>query len=124
VGNVVGSNIFNILAVLGLSSLVSSSGVAVSDEALRFDIPVMTAVAVACLPIFFTGNVIARWEGFLFLGYYVAYVAYLVLVATQSPSQEAFGRAMMWFVVPLTAVTLGVTLWRARRTAPIPSAAA
>ncbi len=44
---------------------------------LRFDIPVM--IAVACLPVFFTGHVIARWEGVLFLGYYVAYTLYLIL---------------------------------------------
>ncbi len=115
VGNVVGSSIFNLLAVLGLAAFISPAGVAVAGEAQRFDIPVMTAVAVACLPIFFTGNVIARWEGFLFLGYYVAYTTYLVLVATQSPTQAAFGVAMLWFVLPLTLVTLGITLWRAMR---------
>lgn len=83
----------------------------------------MTAVAVACLPIFFTGNVIARWEGFFFLGYYVAYTIYLVLVATQSPTQAAFGAAMTWFVVPLTLVTLGIALWRALRRTPAAAAA-
>ena len=122
VGNVVGSNIFNILAVLGLATFLSPAGVQVATEAQRFDIPVMTAVAVACLPIFFTGNTIARWEGFLFLGYYVAYTIYLVLVATQSPSQAAFGTAMLWFVLPLTLVTLGVSLWRTLRRVPALSA--
>lgn len=53
VGNVVGSNIFNILAVLGLSGLISPDGINVAPSALRFDIPVMIAVAAACLPIFF-----------------------------------------------------------------------
>ena len=123
VGNVGGSNIFNILSVLGLSALVSREGMAVPVEAMRFDIPVMTAVAVACLPIFFTGSTIARWEGFLFLGYYVAYTIYLVLVATQSPSQAAFATAMFWFVMPLTVVTLMITLWRALRKTPAPVAA-
>ena len=122
VGNVVGSNIFNILTVLGLATFLSPAGVQVATEAQRFDIPVMTAVAVACLPIFFTGNTIARWEGFLFLGYYVAYTIYLVLVATQSPSQAAFGTAMLWFVLPLTLVTLGVSLWRTLRRVPALSA--
>jgi cation:H+ antiporter len=69
VGNVVGSNIFNILAVLGLSAAISPAGIAVSNAALRFDIPVMIAVAVASLPIFITGNLIARWEGAVFIGY-------------------------------------------------------
>lgn len=82
VGNVVGSNLFNILAVLGLSGLVSPSGTAVSPQALHFDIPVMIAVSVACLPIFLTGGRISRREGFLFLCGYVAYTTWLVMSAT------------------------------------------
>ena len=118
VGNVVGSNIFNLLAVLGLSSLVSPGGMAVSAAALHFDIPVMTAVALACLPVFFTGQTIARWEGGLFLGYYVAYTVYLVLAAQQHDALPVYGRVMMAFVVPVTAVTLVLLAargWRRRR---------
>ena len=43
----------------------------------------MIAVALACLPVFLTGREIARWEGGVFLLYYVAYVAYLILAAQQ-----------------------------------------
>lgn len=115
VGNVVGSNIFNLLAVLGLGSLAAPAGLEISAAALRFDIPVMTAVALACLPVFFTGQVIARWEGGLFLGYYAAYTAYLVLAATSHDALPVFSRVMLLFVVPLTAVTLGVLVVRAWR---------
>ncbi|HEX9641511.1 MAG TPA: sodium:calcium antiporter, partial [Candidatus Krumholzibacteria bacterium] len=69
----------------------------------------------ACLPIFFTGHLIARWEGALFLGYYVAYTAYLVLSATGHASLPAFKTAMAWFVIPLTALTLIVGAARAVR---------
>ena len=113
VGNVVGSNIFNILCVLGLSAAVSPGGLEVSPSALRFDVPVMIAVAVACLPIFLTGHVIARWEGGLFLAYYVAYVAYLILEATDNALIGPFRVAMLLFVLPLTAITLGIVLTRA-----------
>ncbi|HEV2147128.1 MAG TPA: calcium/sodium antiporter [Longimicrobiaceae bacterium] len=108
VGNVVGSNLFNILAVLGFSGLVAPGGVDVAPAALRFDVPVMIAVAVACLPIFFSGHRISRWEGLLFFGYYVAYTAYLVLAATRSEVLPEFSGAMVFFVLPLTAVTLAV----------------
>jgi cation:H+ antiporter len=121
VGNVVGSNIFNILVVLGFSGFVAPGGVAVAPSALRFDIPVMIAVAVACLPIFFTGHLISRWEGLLFLGYYAAYTAYLVLAATRSEALPAFAGAMTLFVLPLTAVTLatvGARELHARRRGP------
>jgi cation:H+ antiporter len=115
VGNVVGSNIYNILAVLGLAALISPDGVAVAPAALDFDIPVMVAVAVAALPIFFTGHLIARWEGWLFLGYYVAYTAYLILASQQHDALPAFSLVMGAFVVPITAVTLLVLAARARR---------
>ncbi|MEW5734027.1 MAG: calcium/sodium antiporter [Thermodesulfobacteriota bacterium] len=84
VGNVVGSNIFNILAVLGASAAASPRGVAVSPAALLLDIPVMVAAAVFCLPFFFTGFRISRLEGFSFLFFYLAYVAYLIFSAGAS----------------------------------------
>lgn len=115
VGNIVGSNIFNLLLVLGGASIIAPGGVGVGDAALRFDLPVMTAVALACLPIFFTGHCIARWEGALFVGYYVAYVAYLLLDAAGHDALPAFSMAMMAFVVPLTVVTLLVVATRAWR---------
>ncbi len=114
VGNVVGSNIFNILAVLGLSGLVAPAGVVVAQSALSFDILVMIAVAIACLPIFYSGYRIARWEGALFLGYYVIYTVYLVIHAADHPAVPAFRTAMLYFVLPLTALTL-LVLVRGRR---------
>ena len=115
VGNVVGSNLFNILAVLGLGGLVAPAGVPVSPGALSFDFPVMIAVAVATLPVFLTGYTIARWEGIVFLGYYVAYTGYLVLQAAEHHLLGEFSAAMIWFVIPLTALTLLVGLVRSLR---------
>lgn len=86
VGNVVGSNIFNILVVLGLSSIVAPSGVAVDAAALKFDIPVMIGVAVACLPIFLHNHMISRTNGAFFFLCYVAYVAYLIANAGEKPA--------------------------------------
>jgi cation:H+ antiporter len=115
VGNVVGSNLFNILAVLGLSSLVSPQGLSVAPSLLAFDLPVMIAVAVACLPIFLTGSEIARWEGALFLGYYIFYFTYLVLAATGHALLPLFASAMLLFVLPLTVLTLAVLSYRSLR---------
>jgi cation:H+ antiporter len=115
VGNAVGSNLFNLFSVLGLTSLISPTGVAVSPAALNFDIPVMIAVAVACLPIFFTEHRIDRWEGVLFLVFYLAYVAYLILNATAHPALGPFSAAMLWFALPLTGMTLLVLVVRALR---------
>lgn len=112
VGNIVGSNILNILAVLGLSSVVAPEGIGVSIDALLLDIPVMIAVAVACLPIFFTQYRIDRWEGYLFFGYYLAYTTYLVLHATLPERGHTFALIMLLFVIPLTSITLLIAVIR------------
>ncbi len=75
----------------------------------------MIAVSVACLPIFFTGHRISRWEGILFLFYYCMYVCYLVLVAMQNEFAKPFALWMVLFVTPLTVVTIGVTVYRHMR---------
>jgi len=108
VGNVVGSCVFNILGCLGLAGLASGGGLPVPAAAMAFDLWVMLAVALACLPIFVTGREIARWEGGVFLVYYVAYVTWLVLQAQQHAAAQTFSAAMLGFVLPLTVVTLVV----------------
>jgi cation:H+ antiporter len=111
VGNVVGSNIFNILAVLGFSASVAPADLAVAPSMLAFDLPIMVAVAVACLPVFFTGARVNRGEGALFLALYAAYTLYLILHATGHDALGTYGAAMA-FVLPLVAVTLLVLAWR------------
>lgn len=108
VGNAIGSNIFNILCVIGFSSLFSPGGVAVSRAALTFDLPVMIGVAVACLPIFFTDYRITRLNGVFFLLYYGAYLAYLLLTASRHDLVDEYRLALIWFVLPMTAVALAV----------------
>lgn len=118
VGNIVGSNIFNLLCVLGLSALASPMALSVSPNLLAFDFPVMIAVAVACLPVFFAGYRINRWEGLLFLAYYLAYTSYLVLFSVGLPQAGILGHALLGYALPLTAVTLLViagNAWRRQR---------
>lgn len=118
VGNAVGSSIFNILCVLGFAALIAPDGIGVAPAAINFDVPVMVATAIACLPIFFTGHCIARWEGLLFFGYFLAYLSYVVLDATGHDAQEPLGAIMLGFVLPLTVLTLGVLTVRALRGSP------
>lgn len=113
VGNIVGSCIFNLLLVLGAGAAISAEGLSISPNALAFDLPVMLAVFVACLPIFFSGYRINRWEGLLFFGYYIAYTLYLVMFSTGLPAINLLRHAMTWYVFPLTAVTLLVIFLRA-----------
>ena len=123
IGNVVGSNIYNILAILGIASVVTPGGLVVAPAMLSFDLIVMTAVAFACLPIFFSGYSIDRWEGVVFFGGYIAYTAYLVLDAAQHDALPMFSNAMLYFVLPLVAITLAVVGIRALRQQVKPQAA-
>ena len=112
VGNVVGSNVFNILAVLGAAGIASGVGLPVSEAARNFDLWVMLAVAFACLPIMITGREIARWEGVVVLAYYAAYTAWLVLQAQQHASVPAFSGIMLGYVMPITVITIVVSIVR------------
>ena len=106
VGNVIGSNIFNILAVIGLTGAIAPDGVPVSLEALRFDIPVMIMVALACAPVFLTGLTIQRWEGFLFLAYYLAYMGHLILANMGNPAVSRLDGMVIAFMIPVTALAI------------------
>jgi cation:H+ antiporter len=115
IGNVVGSNIYNILAILGVSTLLTDGGLPVATAVLGFDVPVMVAVAIACLPIFLTGYAIGRLEALVFLGYYAAYTAYLVLASAQHDALPRYSAVMLEFALPLTALGIVVSLWRETR---------
>lgn len=112
VGNAVGSNIFNLLSVVGFSASVAPSDLVVAPAMISFDLPIMVAVAVACLPVFFNGACISRGEGFLFLALYVAYTLYLYLHASSHAALDGYSMVMGLFVLPLVAVALLVLAWR------------
>ena len=124
VGNVVGSNIFNIGAVAGLASIISPTGLPVPESALALDIPLMIAAALVLLPLAFTGSLIRRWEGALLLSLYVSYLIYTVLEAAERPILQGFTTVMMWFVTPLVVLTVVSTVLYeiARRRGTAPSA--
>ncbi|MDP3261714.1 MAG: calcium/sodium antiporter [Tabrizicola sp.] len=123
VGNVIGSNIFNILGALGLSGLAAgvagADGLGVASSVMAFDIWVMLATAVACIPIFLSGREIARWEGFVFVAYYVFYITYLILSAERHAALETMTTAMVYFVIPLTLVTAAAIYLRSNRTGDV-----
>jgi cation:H+ antiporter len=115
VGNAIGSNLFNLLAVLGITALIAPNPLPVATSAIQVDIPVMIAVAVACLPIFADGHVLNRWEGIVFLVFYAGYLTWLVLDASDNTLRDSYGDVVLFFVVPITTLTLALIAVRAQR---------
>lgn len=120
VGNVVGSGIFNILGIGGLCGVLSGRGAAIAPSLLQFDIPVMIAVSLACLPIFFSGHRISRGEGLVFFAYYILYTTYLLMKSSEHDTLPMLSAVLGYFVIPLTAMTLvfiaSQQAWKGRRT--------
>jgi len=121
VGNAVGSNIFNLLGVLGIGALVAPDGMAVAARVLQFDLPVMVFVALVTLPIFYIDNRVSRIEGGLLLSYYIAYVVYTVLFALQSSALPIM-RLFLVFFVPLSFLALLSIAFKASRSGNMPKA--
>ncbi|MGF1668849.1 MAG: calcium/sodium antiporter [Balneolaceae bacterium] len=112
VGNILGSNILNIVAVIGITGLFFPASIIIEEQSLFFDIPVMLVVFVACLPIFFSGFKISRWEGFYFLACYFTYMLFLYFYTTGAATLSYFEDAMIYFALPLTFITLFVISYR------------
>ncbi|UTV29668.1 calcium/sodium antiporter [Photobacterium atrarenae] len=112
VGNVVGSNTFNLLAVLGISGLVSEQGLTGSLQLVQQDFPIMLAVALLCLPFFFTGASLSRVEGGLFFSLYLLYSAFLIGMTTQAQWLSPLKLFICYFCVPVTVLTVTGSLIR------------
>lgn len=110
IGNVVGSNIFNILCVLGISGLVSPTPLLAGAQMAQIDIPVMLGVAVLCAPLFFTGALLSRTEGLLFLMLYVAYVWFLIALALGLDYLPTLQSGILYGLVPAIALFVVVSL--------------
>lgn len=110
VGNVVGSNIFNILCVLGISGVVSPTPLLAGEQLASIDIPVMLGVAVLCLPVFYIGAILSRAEGALFLILYVAYVWILIAMALGLGYTAQLQNAVLYGLIPIAAAFVLVTL--------------
>src|SRR5262249_36696491 len=77
-GNLLGSSVYNIAIILGITIIAAPSVVVVPDEVLQGDLLLMVIAAVACIPVFMSGRRINRIEGGVFVAAYVAYLAWLL----------------------------------------------
>jgi cation:H+ antiporter len=115
VGNVIGSNLLNLLGVLGLTAMVAPDSLSVSPNALIFDLPVLLGVAALCLPVLYSGYRIDRVEGLLFLSLYLTYGLHIVSISTGMLLAERLESAMLRLILPVLAVLVTWGIVRAWR---------
>lgn len=85
IGNIVGSNILNILIILGITSAIVS--VAVAKSTIRFEIPYMLGITLLLLFMGYTGNVVTFVEGLILWAAFLAYLFYLFLMAKKNKEE-------------------------------------
>lgn len=78
VGNLLGSSVYNILLILGITCLVPANGLTLTHNLVWIDIPLMVAASLACIPIFVTGRRVHRAEGAAMVTAYLGYLVFLL----------------------------------------------
>jgi cation:H+ antiporter len=85
IGNVVGSNILNVLIILGISSVITS--IAVAKTTVRYEIPIMLGITLLMLGFGANGGTICLWEGIVLLLCFVAYLGYMFVMVKKGQMQ-------------------------------------
>lgn len=110
IGNVVGSNIMNILLILGITAIITA--VAVQKSTVKYEIPFMLVITVVLLVLGMTGNEIVLWEGIVLWVLFIAYMVYLFFMAKNGESEESEEkqRALWLQIVLLLIGAAGIVL--------------
>lgn len=107
VGNVVGSNIMNILVILGLTAVITP--IAVQRSTRRFEIPGMIAVSILFLVFGYTGGEIVLFEGIIMWLVFIGYLGYLFWIAKNNKDEESGEEDKKWSLpVQLIAIVGGI----------------
>lgn len=111
IGNVVGSNILNILIILGLTSVIIATAVAKST--IRIEIPYMILITFVLLGLGYTGNEVSRLEGVVLWIFFLVYLGYLFMMAKKNKEEvtEESKEMPMWKLFIAAVVGLILVVW-------------
>lgn len=114
VGNIIGSNVFNILVILGASALMRT--LHVEKSLLQRDLPICIFLSVLLAAFAYSSGMIARWEGLVLVALFIAYLYMAYIVAkrdrkaqTQSPEGEVMSlwRSILLILLGMGALVIG-----------------
>jgi len=106
VGNVVGSNIFNLLGVLGIAAVVSPVEIPIPSVSFEVDMPFLIGSTLLSIPFLFFRNQLSRLEGLTLFLWYVAFVSLLVGKARFPEVESITLAAIPYVLTPLTLIVL------------------
>lgn len=110
IGNVLGSNIMNILVILGITSVITA--IAVQKSTIRYELPFMLVITLLLMWLGWTGNEIVFWEGVVLWVFFLIYLTYLFIMAKkgQADEEEEKNRALWLQIAMLVAGVAGIVL--------------
>lgn len=111
IGNIVGSNILNILIILGITSLIVA--VAVANSTIRYEIPFMLFITVLLMGMGYTGQKISFWEGIVLWIVFLFYLGYLFVMAKkkQEDQSQEYQKLPIWKLLLAVLVGLVAVVW-------------
>ncbi|MBS6195917.1 MAG: calcium/sodium antiporter [Clostridiales bacterium] len=110
IGNIVGSNILNILIILGITSVIVA--VAVARSTVRVEIPYMLLITLLLLGLGYTGQEITFVEGIILWVAFLIYLGYLFWMAKKNKEEEEEAKEQpVWKLLLLTVIGLGLVIW-------------
>ncbi len=111
IGNIVGSNILNILIILGITSLIVA--VAVANSTIRYEIPFMLFITILLMGMGYTGQKISFWEGIVLWIVFLFYLGYLFVMAKkkQEDQSQEYQKLPIWKLLLAVLVGLVAVVW-------------
>lgn len=109
IGNIVGSNILNVLVILGVASVIIP--IAVAESTVKVELPYMLLITFLLLVLGYTGNEIVFWEGVILWIAFIAYLLYLFYAAKKNKApQEETEKQPLWKLCLLILVGIGLIM--------------
>ncbi len=110
IGNIVGSNILNILIILGITSVIVA--VSVQKSTVRYEIPFMLVITVMLAIFGYTSGHITFWEGIIFWIAFTIYLAYLFIMAMNNKEEvEETKKRPVWMLLLFVVIGIVLVVW-------------